>query len=113
MQVIRVTFLIVVGSALVVFALANRDMVTLRLLPPEISDLIPLTVGVRVPAFMAIFGGILIGLLIGFVWEWMREHRYRAAAARRKRSITKLEEEVHGLKMEKSSGKDEILAMLD
>lgn len=113
MQAVRLIFLAIVGAVLIVFALANREMVTFRLLPPELAEFLPWTIAIKAPAFIAIFGGMLIGVLIGFVWEWMREHRYRAAAERRRRNISRLEEEVDGLKKEKSAGKDEILAMLD
>ena len=33
----------------------------------------------ELPLFLVIFGGIVAGLLIGFVWEWFREHKHRVA----------------------------------
>ena len=41
-----------------------------------------------------LFGGIVVGLLIGFLWEWMREHKHRAAAAERKAELRRLEREL-------------------
>jgi hypothetical protein len=53
------------------------------------------------------------GLIIGFVWEWMREYKHRAEATRKSREVRKLEREVTKLKGEKHEGKDEVLALLE
>ena len=44
--------------------------------------------------FLVIFAGIVAGLLIGFVWEWLREHRFRSTAARERRERERLEREI-------------------
>jgi lipopolysaccharide assembly protein A len=61
-----------------------------------------------------IFGGILVGLLIGFIWEWLREHRIRAEAARTRRELTESRREVEKLReaRPKEAG-DDVLALLD
>lgn len=113
MLIIRWIFLISVGIVLIVLAVANRDPVTLRLLPDELAHLAPVPPPVTVPLFLTIFAGIIIGLLIGFFWEWMRERKHRLTASARRREIAKLENEVDGLKREKAGDKDSILALLD
>jgi len=105
--------LITVGIGLIFLALANRDPVTLRLLPEELAHLAPILAPVTVPLFLTIFGGIIIGLLIGFFWEWMRERKHRLTARARRREIAKLENQVDGLKREKAGDQDSILALLD
>ena len=113
MQAIRLVFMGVVGGLLIVVSLANRSPVTLRLIPDEISGYFPGLVQVTVPVFLVFFGGIFIGLLIGFVWEWMREYKLRAEAARSKREISNLRNEVDGLKRKQAEDKDDILALID
>ena len=73
----------------------------------------PVTPQVSQPLFVVILGSILAGLLIGFIWEWIREYGERAEAARQAREMRRLEREVARLKGEKHKGKDEVLALLD
>jgi uncharacterized integral membrane protein len=113
MRYIRYAFLAALALILVSVALANRGMVTLQLLPGALSDLVGLNRTVDLPLFLVIFGGIVAGLLIGFVWEWLREHKHRAEAAARRNEVKRLEREVRRLKGEKHEGKDEVLALLD
>ncbi|MEQ3709538.1 lipopolysaccharide assembly protein LapA domain-containing protein, partial [Tateyamaria sp.] len=66
-----------------------------------------------VPLFIVILGSIIAGLLVGFVWEWVREYGQRAEAARQAREMRRLEREVARLKVEKHEGQDEVLALLE
>jgi len=51
--------------------------------------------------------------LIGFFWEWIREGRVRSEARESKREVVRLEREVGRLRVKKTDGEDEVLAMLD
>lgn len=113
MTYIRLGFWALVALMLIVVGLANRGMVTLRLLPAEMGQMLGLNRAVDMPLFAVIFGAIVVGLLIGFVWEWLREHKHRAEARAKKREVAKLEREVDRLRDEKHEGKDEVLALLD
>ena len=113
MRYIRYLFLGLLAVALIAVALANRDIVTLRLLPEALAQLVGVERSVRLPLFLVIFAGILGGLAIGFVWEWAREMRIRGEAQRRAREVRKLEREVDRLKGEKYEGQDDVLALLD
>lgn len=113
MRYIRYAFLLMLAAALVTVAMANRAAVTLHLLPKELVGFSPLPNTLELPLFIIIFGGIVAGLLIGFVWEWFREHKDRAQAARTKRDVKKLEREVTRLKGDVGDEKDEILALLE
>ena len=113
MRYIRYLFLAVLGVALIAVALANREIVSLKLLPEGLARIAGMNQSVELPLFAVIFGGAIVGLLVGFVWEWLREHKHRAEVNRKAREVGKLEKEVKRLKGEKHKGKDEVLALLD
>ena len=113
MRYIRYACIAIFALALIAVALANRGMVTLELLPGEIAGLFAVTPSVELPLFVVIFGGIIAGLLVGFIWEWLREHTIRAENSRNAREVRRLEREIKRLKTEKHEGKDEVLALLD
>lgn len=113
MRYIRYAFLAGLGIILISMSLANRDMVTLKLVPDAVAELIGFNHGISLPLFVVILGGIVAGLIIGFFWEWLREHRLRREGNRKAREVQKLEQEVTRLKDEKHQGKDEVLAILD
>lgn len=113
MRYIRYAFLALLAICLVTVAMANRAMVTLHLLPEPLADLIGLSNSIELPLFLVIFAGIVAGLLIGFVWEWFREHKNRAEASRAKRDVKTLEREVSRLKGSASEEKDDVLALLE
>lgn len=79
MRYIRYACIAIFGVALIVIALANRQMVTVKMLPSELNSVAALNPGYEVPLFVVMFGGILAGLVLGFLWEYIREHKERAA----------------------------------
>lgn len=114
MRYIRYAFLAALAVVLVTVAIANRDVVTLNLLPAELATLSGVTLSVSLPLFVVIFGAIIAGLLIGFVWEWIREYKHRSAASTHKREKEKLAREVSKLKTDKAKNDgDEVLALLE
>ncbi len=113
LRIIRYLFLAVVGIVLVVVSLANRGVVTLHVVPGELAPFLPLPNSLELPLFLVILGSVIVGLLIGFVLEYIREYRHRAEAARRKREIGKMERELRGLRDKTGEGKDDVLALLE
>ena len=114
MRYIRYAFMAVLAVVLVTVAIANRNLVTLHLLPEELATMTGLTLSISLPLFVVIFGAIIAGLLIGFFWEWMREYKHRSAASTHKREKEKLAREVDKLKTDKAKNDgDEVLALLD
>ena len=113
MRYLRYFVLGLIAVGLVIVALANRGNVILNLIPELLGDLIGFNVQVRVPLFIVIFLGVGAGLLIGFVWEWLREMKHRNAAKSEHRQVVRLEREVTKLKTETVKEQDDILAILD
>ncbi len=113
MRYIRYAFLAVLGICLLTVALANRGPVTIRLFPDEIAAFAGFAPEVTLPLFLVLFGGLVGGVLLGFVWEWLREYKYRSVAVTEKRERVRLEHEVKKLKGPEPKGGDDILAILD
>ena len=113
MRYLKWGFLAALAIGLMTVALANRDIVALRLLPPELAAFVGFDPVLRVPLFLAIFAGIVAGLLIGFVWEWFREHKHRAAASRAQRDKAALEREVSRLRTAEPARQDDVIALLE
>jgi uncharacterized integral membrane protein len=113
MQYIRYAFLGVLGIVLISVSLANRNPVTLRLMPEDLAGFIGVDFTITLPLFVVVLAGIAAGLVIGFVWEWMREYRHRRDVGRKTREVQQLERELSRLKVQKNKGKDDVLALLE
>jgi lipopolysaccharide assembly protein A len=113
LRYLKYLFLIVVALALVLMAMANREIVTLEVIPPDLAAWFGIQYGIELPLFLVILGGVVVGVLVGFVWEWLREHRHRAEAKTQKRNAQALEREVNTLKGPARDSQDEILAIVD
>nr|WP_295534328.1 LapA family protein [uncultured Thioclava sp.] len=113
MRALRLLFLGLLAILLIALALANRDIVTLRLLPNEAGSFLGYSWSLQMPLFLVVFAGVILGLLIGFVWEWIREAKLRRTASRATRKADKLEAEVKTLRHKSDGPKDDVLALLD
>ena len=111
---LRLVLLALLAIVLVTLAMANRTVVPVNLLPGDMGTFLGFNGQIEMPLFLAIFGGIVAGLLIGFVWEWFREHGHRATASQKSREVARLERELAVLKDSTSvPPKDEVLALLE
>ncbi|KRS13130.1 phosphoribosylanthranilate isomerase [Roseovarius atlanticus] len=113
MRYIRYASIAIFALALILIALANRQVVEVQILPSELGGMAAVNPSYQLPLFLVMFGGILAGLVIGFIWEWIREAKERAAAARQAREMQRLRAEVRRLKGERNKDQDEVLALLD
>ncbi len=113
MRYIRYGFLVALAAVLITVALANRAPVVLNLLPEGLTGFLGFSWSIELPLFIVIFGGIVTGILVGFIWEWMREHRNRVEAARAKREADRLAHEVKTLRGAKPDKGDDVLALLE
>ena len=113
MRYLRYIVLAVLGIALFLIAFANRGPIELRLLPEELSMLWRGSTAVTLPLFVVILVAVVAGVVIGLVWEWLREHKYRAAARSHGREAEKLKREVDRIKGQPEAQGDEVLKLLD
>jgi lipopolysaccharide assembly protein A len=113
LRALRYSVIAAIGLVLLTVALANRGPVMVRLLPDDMSAFLGLPQGMEMPLFLPIFGGIVMGLLIGFVWEWLRESHIRSTASAKSREVARLERELAELRGAKGETQDDILALLD
>lgn len=113
MRYIRYAFLGSLAVVLIAVALANRDIVTLTLLPVVAEEWFGINHAVQVPLFAVIFMAVIFGVVIGFVWEWLREHRHRADKTKAEKELHKTQREVRRLKGREAEKKDEVLTLLE
>lgn len=113
LRYLRYLVLAVIAVALVTMALANRDAVLIRLMPEDLAAMLGMNWQMEVPLFLVMFGGIIGGILIGFVWEWAREHKHRVVAKGATKQVSRLERELATMRDATSLPKDDVLAILD
>jgi lipopolysaccharide assembly protein A len=110
---VRTLKLLILGLilvALVVLALANRDPVTLHLLPDGLARLMP--VSVELPLFVVSLLSVVVGMVLGYLVEWLREHKHRRRASQKAREAERLNREVDRLRKGSGRADDEVLALL-
>ncbi len=112
-RALRYILMAILAILLLVIASANRTLVTLHLLPDDIALLFQIDWQVEVPVFLVLFFGIILGLFVGFIWEWLREHKHRRTASTKSREVSKLERELAALKDQTSLPDDDVLALLE
>ncbi|MCV6595862.1 MAG: LapA family protein [Mangrovicoccus sp.] len=113
MRLIKFLISVVIAIALVTLCFANRTPVTLTLLPEDFATALKYNFEITLPLYAVVLAGIGIGLLLGFVWEWLREGKHRSAAVKERREKAVLAAENKKLKADKNTDKDEVLVLLD
>ena len=112
MRLIRTLFLFCLATLLFLLSLANSEKVTLYFLPENFTALFELEMGVSIPLFLVFFSGIFIGLVIGFLWEWLREYKFRVEANNYQKRLVKAEAKLSELHA-KENKKDDVLTLLE
>ena len=112
MRLIRTLFLSCLAILLFLLSLANSEKVTLYFLPENLTALFKFEIAVNVPLFLVFFSGIFIGLVIGFVWEWLREYKFRVEANNYQKRLFRAETELSELHA-KENKKDDVLTLLE
>ena len=110
---IRVIFLTCLSIILLTLAVANRELVDIRILPIELEGFLGVGMVFSIPIFVLFLCGVIFGLFVGFVWEWIREMKHRSASSRKSKELAKVENELSQLKRESGENEDEILLLLN
>lgn len=108
-------YLLIASLSLVALtvALANRTVVQVRFLPEDVAALFGVTWQAELPLFLVILGGVVAGVVIGFTWEWLREHKHRRSASQRGREVARLERELAVMRDSTTVPRDEVLALIE
>lgn len=109
MRFIKYLLLAVILIAIVVLAVANRGPVTLRLLPDGLSMFGQRSI--ELPMHLVGLALILTGMILGYIFEWLREHKHRRRAALKAREAAELDREVKTLRKAQAKD-DEVLALI-
>lgn len=102
---LRFIWLALVGLVLLTLALANSGPVTVSLWPDTVTAFVGWGYALTLPLFVWLLGALVLGLVLGLVWEWLRERDIRAEAARARRNAV--------AKPETGQKQDDVLAILD
>ena len=109
MRTIKLILLALILVAIVVLSLANRESVVLNLLPEGMSGIMP--VSLEVPLFVLSLVSILVGMVLGYLLEWFREHKHRKRASIKTYEAAELARENERLRR-KNKPEDDVLALI-
>ena len=113
LRFVKYLVLLVLALGILTLSLANRSMITLQLFPEDLAAFVGFNHSVELPKFLVILLGVGTGLLIGFIWEWLREYRHRSEAARARAEAKRLKERLQRETAPAASGSQDVLALLD
>lgn len=85
----------------------------IRILPSELEGFFGDGMIFSIPIFVLFLCGVIFGLFVGFVWEWIREMKHRSASRRKSKELAKVENELNQLKRDSGQNDDEVLLLLN
>ncbi len=94
LQIIKFIVFVAVTLAIILFALANRNAVTVNFYPLEILY--------EVPLFVLVMSTFLIGIILGGITSWKQWLGRYFTAREKNKKIQALEQEVAALKAQKN-----------
>ena len=96
MQTIKLIVLGLLAAILIALGVANMVAVDLYLLPAKLfGDTFSIK---EIPLAVVILAAVLLGILVGLVIEYLREHKQRRVANEKRREIVQLRQEVTRLR---------------
>lgn len=113
MRTIRYLILAIIAICLVIVGFANRSTVTLTLLPDDLVPFTKFNYSVDLPLYVIAFGFMLLGFVLGELFEWLREAKYRSEAVQERRERARLAKEVETLQKGNRKSSDDVLALIE
>lgn len=110
MRTIKLILLAVILIVIVVLAIANREVVTLKLMPEGLAGITQQTI--QLPLYAVGLLSIVTGMVLGYVLEWLREHKHRRRAADKAREAAALDRELTRVRKKAAKTDDDVLALL-
>ena len=90
-KIATILLLVPLAIVLIVFAVANREIVTVSLDP---FDSAQPALSFRMPLFVLIFAFLIVGVLIGGFAAWLRQGRHRRASRALRSDLVGLRREI-------------------
>ena len=78
-KAIAIAVLVPLAILIVMFAVANREIITVSFDP---FDSVTPALAFKMPLFMLIFALVAVGVLVGGIAAWLRQHKWRMRARR-------------------------------
>ena len=107
MRTVKLIVLGLLAAILIALGVANMAPVDLYLLPASLFDD---QFGIKdtIPLAVVILAAVLMGILIGLVIEFLREHKLRRVAEEKRREIVRLRQEIARLRAKMGDRDDEL-----
>jgi len=106
MRTIKLIVLGLLAAILIALGVANMAVVDLYLLP---ATLFGDSFGIKgIPLAVVILAAALLGILVGLVIEFLREHKQRRVAEEKRREIVQLRQEIARLRAKLGAQEDEL-----
>ena len=113
MRCFRCLLLILVAVGLISVSLANRELVGLSFLPPILADALGFQINLELPLFIVIFSCVVVGLILGSFWEWLRTTKQRLSLRLYRREVARLSKEIIELKPVGNLDQDDVLELIE
>ncbi len=88
--------LVPISVVLILFAMANRHIVTVNFDPASSEN--PLLASIDVPLFIVFFVILLLGILLGSIAVWFSQRKFKSQRNKLRRTVKKLELELRETK---------------
>ena len=106
MRTVKLIVLGLLAVILITLGVANMAAVVLFLLPAALfGDSFSIK---GLPLAVVILAAVLMGILIGLVIEFLREHKLRSVAEEKRREIVRLRQEIARLRAKLGDDEDEL-----
>ncbi len=66
----------------------------------------------QLPLFVVCLLSVVVGMVLGYLLEWLREHKHRRQATQKTREAAQLNGEVDRLRRQSGKAEDDVLALL-